>query len=286
MIPIVGSTRLSARQVRWEEIFSVKRVLASRGFEVIFEEDASNTLLPAPSWKQQEANLIFQVYDDPSKRDHLSNLAGTPANQPTGNEIDELLKKPGFVLTQASFARTFEWYVGELLTRRFGAFASSFGVEVANIIRNSDGAQSGDFDVLSVLGTMELLYIECKTGTFSKKKLMSMVERSRSIHAMACVMFAQTLKPLALKKMTEALNYPGVDAKVPLKRMAVKGLPNSAVFKWYDAFFVSGATGPLDVTAKLRTVLRAQECKRAEVSRGSDASDDDYRASGYEVEEV
>ena len=72
MIAITGgTTKLAARQIRLTDLFSVERVLASRGFEIEVEGDANGTLLPKDSWTQEEEDLIFRIFDNVEDRQRL-----------------------------------------------------------------------------------------------------------------------------------------------------------------------------------------------------------------------
>jgi hypothetical protein len=286
MIFIQGGTLLRPKQIRLTELFTVERVLASRGFEVAIEGDGLDTLIARSTWSREEADLVFQIFDDRSKRKKLLECIGGNRSFDEDADLDRLSVRPDFNSTRQAFSHTFEWYVGELLTRRFGAFSSSYGVEVQGIVRNSDGGTVGDYDVLSVLGTTEVLYIECKSGRFTGSKITNMLERARSLHVQAAIMFVDIINQNSLKAQLTQMTYPGINSRPELLKMSIKHQPESQIYQWHDAFFVDASGGDVDVTAKIRAVLRLVECKKAELSRGVGIGDEDYSAAGYEFSKV
>ena len=283
MIQIGNNTKLSPRQLRLTELFSVERILSSRGFQVLREGTGIDTIIPRTLWTTEEADLVFAVLSDPVMRSELLGLINGLAGAVYQEKVIGVRSISGVNMTRDAFSRTFEWFVGEMLVRRFGAFSSSYGVNVAQIVRNSDGGTSGDFDVLSVLGTMELLYVECKTGGFSQSKILNMVERARSLHASASVMFVSSLNIPSLKQQLSGVVYPGHAVEVGLRKARIKSITDSEVFFWADTYFVSADETTLNVEPKIRAVLRLMECKKAELDRGVGVSEEDYQAAGYEV---
>jgi hypothetical protein len=274
------------KQIRLAELFTVERVLASRGFEVSQEGDGTDTIIARNIWDRKEADLVFRIFDNPSKRLGLFNCISNGHTFNLDSDIKLLSETPDFSLTQQSFAHTFEWYVGELMIRCFGAFSSSYGVKVAEVQRNSDGGTLGDFDVLSVMGTTEIFYVECKTGKFTGKKIVNMLERARSLHVKTSVMFIASLNENSLKNQISNIQYPGIPVGLKLLKMAVKNENASTVYQWHEAYFVDASVGAVDVAAKLRAVLRLVECKKAELSRYTGVSKSNYESAGYECFEI
>ena len=231
MIFISGPTLVRPKQIRLTELFTVERVLASRGFRVVSEGAGLDTVLPRNDWPIGEANLVFEVFDNRSKRAELLAFVNDQSVLVADNDVKKLINISGFNTTREAFSHTFEWYAGELLIRRFGAFSSSYSVNVADVMRNSDGETSGDYDVLSVLGTMDVLYLECKSGKFKGKKILNMVERARSLHVSASVMFVESLSETSLKDQIGSIHYPGLPASPALCKAQIKGIPESEIYR-------------------------------------------------------
>jgi hypothetical protein len=293
MIFISGPTLIRPKQLRLAELFTVERLLASRGFSLITEGNGFDTFLPKDTWHVSEANLIFELFDDRATRAKL--LEWSKGTLTSGNQLDELQQErvrnffnlKDIIRKREAFSHTFEWYVGELLVRKFGAFSSSYGVKVQDIKRNSDGETSGDFDVISVLGTMEILYLECKTGHFTAKKISNMVERAHSLHTSVTVMFVdEMLSENSLRQQLSSINYPSLQSKPQLTRVKIKGNEESEVFQWHDAFFVSATNSQLNVESKLRAVLRLYEFKKAALHNSFGFDSCEYSRAGYEISEI
>jgi len=104
-----------------------------------------------------------------------------------------LVENPAFIKDRNRFSSTFEWYLGELLIKSFGAFSSSYGVTVKDVRRNSDDGDVGDFDVLSILGDMNLLYIETKSGALKPDGIIKAIERSLALHCVATVIVVEKI---------------------------------------------------------------------------------------------
>ncbi len=193
----------------FSELFSVERVLASRGFQINSEGIGRDTLLAKNFWSTNEFNLMFEVFDDITLRNDLLNVIENPSSVPHYPKVSELLILPNFQKDRNKFSKTFEWYVGELLVRRFQAFSSAFGVDVQNIVRNKDNGTAGDFDVLTILGDTNLLYIECKTGDCKQKSIKNTVERGLALHSLATVIFmGKGTEERKLKQQLNGLSHP------------------------------------------------------------------------------
>src|ERR1035441_572168 len=184
-----GPTQISPGQIRLRQLFSVDRVLGARGFVVQKEASAKETLLGKDFWSHGDLNLMFDIFSDQGRSKDLLQSIEQDGYKPQTSEVAELVSRAEFIRDRQRYSSTFEWFVGELLVRRFMAFSSSFGVTVQNVIRNSDGGTSGDYDVLSVSGDLNLLYLECKTGKCHRQSILNSVERSIALHSVACIMF-------------------------------------------------------------------------------------------------
>jgi hypothetical protein len=281
MIFISGSL-LQPKQIRLTELFTVERVLSSRGFRVASEGSGLDTIISRNIWHGSEADLIFKIFDN---REERKNLLGLICGQKSAShQIDELQELEDLQLTREAFSHTFEWYVGELMVRRFGSFSSSYGVEVPEVKRNTDGGTIGDYDVLSVLGTMQLLYFECKSGGFTGKKISNMVQRAHSLHVEASIMFAESFTEKSLKAKLQNVECPWDSGPRPLLKVRINGVSESDIYQWDDTFFLCARDTDFDVEAKIRTALRLLEFRKKHISRSMVPNQESYHHAGYEME--
>ena len=116
-------------------------------------------------------NKLFEVYYDEKTMTELKQFLYCNIKNVELGKVIEIVNAPFFTKERKRFDNTLEWFVAELMIRKFGAFASSFGVEVKNIIRNSTDTKAGDFDALVVLRNMNLAYFECKGGGYECAQL-------------------------------------------------------------------------------------------------------------------
>ncbi len=153
-IVLGGIPLINTNQLRLRQLFSVERILSARGLQIQTEGTAAQTILEKDFWTQADLDQMFQIFESPPMRSDLFRAISDPTHVPSCGIVNDLVCKSEFRRDRQRYSSTFEWFVGELLIRRFMAFSSSFGVSVAGICRNSDGGTSGDYDVLSVLGNL------------------------------------------------------------------------------------------------------------------------------------
>jgi len=287
MIDIVdGPAMLMPDQISLRHLFSVDRLLASRGFQIEDESTSTVTLLPNTTWTFDQANQIFSVFDSDNQRSDLLNWISVPTAMPVEREVSDLTQITNFERDRNRFSSTFEWYVGELLVRKFKAFSSSFGVKVAAVVRNSDGGTSGDFDVLSILSDMSLLYIECKSGACTQKSIVNTIQRSLSLHSHACVIFMGAgTNEQALKQQLRGLAHPIYKGLNSVNKLSTRNVANSEVYNWYDCFFLPGDQS-VAVEPKLRTVLRVMAAERASNFGSMKPDAAEYNSRGYNCDEI
>lgn len=284
-----GRTRIRSQAIDLSDIFSVERILASRGFQIQSEGTAIDTVLAKDMWTNEEFKHMFTVFDDATLRNELLYAVKDSTFVPSRQEVSSLLASPDFQRDRYKFSNTFEWYVGELLVQKFQAFSSSFGVKVQNIVRNTDNGTAGDFDVLSILGDMNLLYIECKTGRCTQNSIQNTIERGRALHSLAAVIFMGTgTKETALKQQLKKLIPPehGYCGGLPLQRLNIKNIPDSQVYRWYECFFIPANEESGTVELKLRAVLRLLAAYHSRIHRGSFLDASEYMAMGYDCSDV
>jgi hypothetical protein len=281
-----GRQRLSPQQLQLEQLFSVKRVLASRGFTVQKEGDGTDTLLGKSEWSQNEADLVFNIFHKTNHRKELLEYINDKAEKSQLSQtVINLIETNGFNKNRNCFSTTYEWYVGELLVRKFMAFSSSYGVLINDIIRNSDEEKSGDFDVLSVLGDMNLMYIECKSGKTKQPSIKNTIERGIALHCTASVIIQQDINENGLKQKL-SFDHPvfGYSEK-PIK-LNIKNQADSTIYKWFNCYFIDASEQIGDIETKLKSVLRIIEASKSVINMSIEPSHDQYHAIGYELSEI
>ena len=285
MVTIIdGTTKLSAKQIRFNEIFTVERVLSSRGFSIKTEGTGEDTVLGKPNWTHSEANTVFNIFDNVEYRNELLDyIEGRLDRANVSSTTNELITINGFKNDRQCFSTTYEWYIGELLVRKFMAFSSSYGVTLNNICRNSDDGTSGDFDVLSVLGDMNLIYLECKSGETKQKSIRNTLERSISLHCTASIFIRQDINENGLKQQM-LFKHPMFDCTGNVVKLSIKNAQDSTIYKWFNCYFVDVASG--DVENKLRTVLRTIEASRVLINISTEPDDGDYKSLGYDFDRL
>jgi len=280
-----GPTQISPHQMRLRALFSVERILSARGFQIKTEGAASQTILEKEDWIWQDLELIFQIFEDLQMRLDLLRAILDPNYISGIQPVKILTNMPEFRRDRQRFSTTFEWFVGELFIGRFGAFSSSFGVTVADLIRGSDGGTSGDYDVLSVLGDMSLLYVECKTGKCHISSILNSIQRSIALHSIACIILLESgvSKALLLQQL-RGKSHPRFGTVPRLRTIATRGLLESNVYEWSGCFFISGGTSE-NIENRLRTVMRILAVYRSSVFEEIRPNPEEYGLMGYDYSE-
>lgn len=203
------------------------------------------------------------------------------------DDLPALILHPNFKRDRDKFSRTFQWYVGALLIKHFMAFSSSFDVKVKNIVRNTDNGTSGDYDVLSILGDMSLLHLECKTGKCKQNSIKNAFERSLALHSIATIFFLEKgTNRNSLKQQLKDLRHPKFGKLGKLLRIQIKNLSESEVYKWFDCYFVPANEETGKVEEKLRTVMRVIAANRSALFESYQLSIEEYNTVGYECSEI
>lgn len=268
---------LKATQLDQRTLIPVDKFLASRGFDVVSEGATNQTLLPKEPdfWEPSELETVFNVFDNIHLRGELrAVIKGELASKPC-EAVRKLVNHESFKGDDKRFCTTFEWYVGELLVRRFGAFSSSFGVEVADIFRSSNGGAAGDYDVLAVLRDLSLLYIECKTGGVSSEDVRKTLDRGLALHTGATVLL--TSKEISDDKIVRLIQ--GAGQSWTIYRISVSSSDAPPIYKCSDLYFVKADIESSDIVLSVRTLLRVINAHRHIDTCEFDI--DGYRALGY-----
>jgi hypothetical protein len=250
------------------DLFSVNNILRSRGYSIDVEGDGSDIILSNFTWPSDKADLVFDVFDDTESRSQLlSYIAGKPRTISTA-KANILINHPDFSinpddparnfdLDRNKFSTTFEWYVGELLVRKFGAFSASYGIKFLTL-------PSEEFDVLAVLRNTNLVYIECKTGkkSFKRNPIEKCIDRGLKLHCEFCVIiYMERIDETALKQCLNTEDAPFGNANTKLHSICINNDSEreSKILEWHNCFFI---TASRNVEAQLSTVLRFIAAKK------------------------
>lgn len=279
-------TILNPSQIDLRELFSVHHILKSRGFNVTSIGENDDLIIPQCHWSANDYNFLFKVFHSVDNRIEIMNLINKKIKVPHSLVVKSLIDLDGFKLDRKNYATTFEWYIGELLVRKFSAFSHSYGVVIDSIKRNSTGTESGDYDVISVLRNTNLIYIECKSGksrNIEKEHILKCIERGLSIHCELSIMVIDDIID------EDVLKWELKDALHPiahtsfLHKIVITGLKESKVFTWGNCYFV---TSKKNIEEQIRTVLRVNEANKIFDGYTTSFDQDSYTKLGYEIEEL
>lgn len=264
-------------------LFSVENLLCTKGFEVQLQGDGTDTLLQKTNWTGDEANEVLNLFKDKSKRNQLLRYI-EKGKDSCDIEVQSFIEKYEIKKElpdefRERFSHTYEWAIAYLFRMSLAALSSAYGVEIKNIYRNSDNQTSGDFDVLAILRDSAILYAECKTGKFDLNDIKKSIERSISIHAVASFIFISELKEIQLVSMLndEKAIHPLIGTKVHLKKISIKDLPNSTVYKWLKTYFIIESDDN-ELIEQIRCALRLIEADKIVMAA---IEPPDYERLGY-----
>ncbi|HEY9691758.1 MAG TPA: hypothetical protein V6D15_06115 [Oculatellaceae cyanobacterium] len=273
---------LKAKQLDQQTLIPVDKFIASRGFEVVSEGTTKQTLLPKELdfWEPSEREMVFSIFDNIHLRTELrAVIKGSLASEPC-DSVYKLKNHESFKGNDKRFCTTFEWYIGELLVRRFGAFSSSFSVEVADVFRNNNGGAVGNYDVLAVLRDLSLLYIECKTGGVSVEDVRKTLDRGLALHTGATVLL--TSREIADDKIVRLVRDVGQVSTI--YRISVNSGNAPPVYRCGDFYFIKADIASSDIVLNVRTLLRVINAHRHINTCEFDI--DGYRLLGYMAQQL
>lgn len=231
-------------------------------------------------WEPNELKTVFQVFDDTNLREELrAVIRGSLTSEPC-EYVHKLTSHESFKSDEKLFCTTFEWYIGEMLVQRFGAFSSSFSVKVADVYRNSNGSAAGDYDVLAVLRDLSLLYIECKTGGISVEDVKKTLERGLALHTGATVLL--TSKEISDEKIVRLIQ--GINKSRKIYRISVKSDKAPPVYRCGDLYFIKADIANSDIKLGVRTLLRVINAHRHVNTCEFDING--YRSLGYDAQQL
>lgn len=259
----MARTMLDPSQINLRKLFSVEGVLRSRGYEVSENSSFKTTLLEKEDPDEAILDQLFECFSDRQNRiDILRAIENKSDLKPEILIKFPLLKFPK--LDRTLFSVTLEWYLGELLVRKFRSFSSAFGVKIKGLTNSENVSDIGDFDTLSVMGDTSLVYIECKSGATNLEQICLAARRGRLIGANSTIVAldSQTGTYQKLKSLLENEQHPNFSLKTNVFEIESIGLPDSRAVVWADILFLPLASKSIENS--LATVLRLDHHVRVE----------------------
>lgn len=263
------------------ELFSVKNILLSRGFEVV-QEDSIEKLLVEQSLYDEVWKLVYSIYSDTKERTELKQYLYKKTD-PISQNVVKLIQHPKFVNEYQRFDNTFEWFAGELMINKFAAFSASFGITVKDVLRNSTSNPSGDYDALIVLRDMNLAYYECKAGSFNNESILRCYERMLALNCQYSILFC--VENIDQKKViwdTQRVKIPIVRSH-SLNKIYIKGRQQDIIYDLSNCYIID-MTG--NIENKIRTVLRVNAAKINSTHNIMQPDNEILGMLGYEVETI
>jgi hypothetical protein len=246
----------------------VARALSQRGLDIVECRNEGRTFLPfLPSAGKREAffrllhSYAFRLFlrDLLTLRNrYLPERLGPFFSPESVEEMAAQVERLGLIRrgpagtvrlladSVTDFGDTFEWFVGEILTRQFRADAL-WGVTIPGL------SCGGDFDVLALLSG-KLLYIETKTSPpkhIEQKEMRAFVSRVRKLSPDLAILLVDThlrMKDKLVPLLSEALREEGVEDP-EMTRV------EKETFGWNGRLYITNAKR--DIGANLSLCLRS-----------------------------
>jgi len=273
-------TLISQNQINTRQLFSVKQILLSRGFEVINEDTNEKLLIKDVNIYDEIWVKIFKVFNDCRLRTELKNFL-YKQNEIKSFEVKEIVEHPMFVKEYTRFNNTFEWYAGELMIKRFAAFSASFGVTIRDIMRNTTTTSAGDYDSLVVLRNTNLAYFECKAGSFDNLSIMKCYERMLSLNCEYSIL-------ICVENINEEkIIWDCSKVKVPvtnghyLNKIYIKGRELDIIYDLHNCYIIDLSN---NIENKIRTILRVNAAKINQLHFMMGVDKNTLNKLGYEVQ--
>lgn len=275
-------TLITPRQLYTRELFSVRQILLSRGFEVTSTDTVEKLLLTEENPYDEIWKILYHIYFDTKLRIELKDfLYKKKAIQ--SEQLSILTNHPKFVNEYNRFDSTFEWFAGELMIEKFAALSAAFGVTVKDVIRNSTGTKAGDYDSIVVLRDTKIAYFECKAGGYDDASIMKCYERMLALNCEFSILFCS--EPIDEGKLiweTSKVRIPVVNVH-QLCKINVKGNLRDTIYDLHNCYFVDTTA---NIENKLRTVLRINNAKINQLHFGFGLVNETYGQLGYEVTSI
>ena len=257
----------------FRELFSVERVLSARGLKSSMSEPTLtflNSLFAHHHQNYAEFYDWFRISEnrfkllthiDSTSRNHDSDL---PPSRPYSAdmmrtafpELSYCTFDESEQICRQRFSGTLEWLLGEILVCEFHAWSSATGIEICSLSDADEARALGDFDVVSVMSDMSLLYIECKSGGTTVDEIRKAIRRSRLLGASATILALErkTGQYDILHKLLSTEQHPLHGLCTTVYRLSSFGLPSSEIFGWGSVVFVPVAAKSLENC--VRTAIR------------------------------
>ena len=248
-------TLLNPKHIDLRELFSVRHILDSHGFEVQFVEDKRETLLPSLKWTQPETELLFRIFGDENSRKELFYKITDPYFNLSKTDVKSLTEEIGFLSEIKRYLTTFEWYIGELMIKHFGAFSASYGVNLKNI----KSSENTYYDILIVLRSVNLMYFKCKVEEFSNDEVIKCIKEGLDLYSEQTVMFIDdSVKEARIATALRGINHP-FNEKAELKKIWTSESPEDVIYEWGNFYMISDSG---NIKEKIRIIMRINAAKK------------------------
>jgi hypothetical protein len=274
--------RINTPDSIFSQMFSVKNILLSRGFEIIEQCNINKLLIHEKNFKAEIWLLIYEIFLDGKFRTELKNHLYNK-EKITSGKVKNLVNHPKFIPKYQNFNFTLEWFVGELMVNKFAAFSHSFGVSVKHIERNTKNTNSGDFDSLVVLRDTNLAYFETKAGAFDGEGINKCYERMLALNCNYSILFC--INKIDDKKLvweSKRVVIPNIKLH-KLNKISIKGLEDDLIYSIKNCYImdVSG-----NIENKIRTAIRINNAKINHSINAFGMAPDAYKNLGYNCDEL
>ncbi|MEJ7677512.1 MAG: hypothetical protein WKG06_06495 [Segetibacter sp.] len=276
-------TLLTEDSINTRDLFAVRKILLSRGFEVISENNYKKLLVAEENIYDEVWNDMFDIFNSKKLRVELKDFLYSKIKEAEAPEIKKIVGHSKFSKERERFDCTFEWFAGELMVKKFAAFSSSFGIEVRDIMRNSTATEAGDYDALVVLRDTNIAYFECKAGNFDAASIMKCYDRMLSLNCEYSIF-------ICLGSIDEErLKWESRQVKVPimnqhhLSKIHIKNKDQDIIYDLHNCYLMDMFG---NIENKIRTILRINSAKINHLHYGIMPDNDTYSKLGYNIENV
>lgn len=283
-------TQINHNQIPYGDFFNVQRVLASRGFRVASHSSSKDTILDKECWSKEEQNCIYKIFKKTISRTQLLDYIDGSKTNGLCRAVKNLVKSEEFIKDRERFSKTFEWFIGELFVREFMAYSHLNGVKIQNISGVNREPDIGDFDVMSILGDMRIIYVECKSGNISNisaNKIKKAINRHILIHGSSCIIFVgqgtnenHVIHEIDSIKKEENSEF----ASWELHKIQIPKNNDSFVYKFKSCYIIPSDKSFGSIVSKFETSLRLIEADKNAVNIGISAGD--YNQIGFDANKL
>jgi hypothetical protein len=179
------------------DIFSVTAVLGGRGIKLHKTAHLDNTMVIKENRDSAFEYITNNGTNDLVKQENIFSSKNT-----SGEQLQQLQ------------ALTLEWFVAELLVRKFYFHSANFGVEIVDGFKPVDNCDQpmGDFDVVGISRNLEPVFVECKSGNpcnVESKHFFNNALRGLAVQSPFTVMvFEQTISVETLNDKLNSRHWP------------------------------------------------------------------------------